>query len=197
MSAYVTLMTPMSDEECLLEALAEVGFRRAQVEVHKAPVALVGFEGLSRATQAHLVIRRQHVGPSSNDLGFLRTPMGYQVLVSDYDQGRYGPPWRQRLAQAYERSAKAKKERQEAAQRLAQERLAAAQRAAAEEEARRAAEEVRRAEEEAQRAAAARRQLVEAQRQAIQEKARKLGYRVTETRVGDKLQLVLAKRVYG
>lgn len=196
MSAYVTLKTPMVDEECLLEALAAVGFRRAQVEVHQAPVALVGYEGLARATQAHLVIRRQHVGHSSNDLGFLRTPTGYQALVSDYDQRQYDAAWRQRLFHEYERSAAAKQERLEAARRAAQQRLEAAQRAAAEEEAHRAAEELRRAEEEAQQAAAARRQLVEAQRLAIHEKARKLGYRVTETRVGDKLQLVLAKRVY-
>lgn len=38
--------------------------------------------------------------------------------------------------------------------------------------------------------------LVETQRQAIQEKARKLGYRVEETREGDNLRLVLVKRTY-
>jgi hypothetical protein len=38
--------------------------------------------------------------------------------------------------------------------------------------------------------------MVEAQRQAIHEKARSMGYRVEETRQGDKVRLVLVKRVY-
>jgi hypothetical protein len=59
MSAYITLMTPMTDQECLLAALADVGFVRAKVEVHDSPVPLVGYEGASRAQTAHLVIRRQ------------------------------------------------------------------------------------------------------------------------------------------
>jgi hypothetical protein len=52
------------------------------------------------------------------------------------------------------------------------------------------------AEAERQRLEEQRRQLVEAQRQAIHEKARKMGYRVQETRDGDRLRLVLVKRVY-
>ena len=40
------------------------------------------------------------------------------------------------------------------------------------------------------------RQLVEAQRQTVHEKARKMGYRVQEKREGNKLRLVLVKRVY-
>ena len=38
--------------------------------------------------------------------------------------------------------------------------------------------------------------LVEAQRQSIHKKAKAMGYRVQETRQGDKLRLVLVKRVY-
>jgi hypothetical protein len=164
MSAYITLMTPMVDTECLLAALADVGFGQDRVEVHEQPAQLVGYEGLERKQQAELVIRKRHVGSASNDLGFLRTPTGYQLIVSDYDQRSYGTPWLQKVNGRYQEHA-----------RLKQERLAEAERQRLEEQ---------------------RRQLVEAQRQSIHEKARKLGYRVQETREGDKLRLVLVKRVY-
>ena len=56
--------------------------------------------------------------------------------------------------------------------------------------------EARIAEAERQRIAEERRRLVEAQRQLVQERARKLGYRVQESKEGDRLRLVLVKRVY-
>ena len=54
----------------------------------------------------------------------------------------------------------------------------------------------RKAEEEQRRIEEERRQLVEARRQTIHEKAKKMGYRVQESREGDKIRLVLVKRVY-
>ncbi|MBK8259429.1 MAG: DUF1257 domain-containing protein [Polyangiaceae bacterium] len=56
--------------------------------------------------------------------------------------------------------------------------------------------EERAAEEERRRMEEQRRELVEAQRQAIFERAKKLGYQVTEKREADKVRLVLVKRVY-
>ncbi|MBL8491926.1 MAG: hypothetical protein JNM82_14185 [Rhodocyclaceae bacterium] len=52
-----------------------------------------------------------------------------------------------------------------------------------------AAEERRRLDEERQR-------VVEAQRQAVHERARKMGYSVDETRVGETIRMVLVKRTY-
>ena len=49
MSAYITSMTPMTDEECLLAALAELGFDRSKVEVHANPVALLSARRLGDA----------------------------------------------------------------------------------------------------------------------------------------------------
>lgn len=60
---------------------------------------------------------------------------------------------------------------------------------AEERQARLAAEERRRADEQ-------RRMLVEAQRTAVHERAKKLGYRVEETREGEGYRLVLVKRTY-
>lgn len=164
MSAYITLMTPMTDQECLLAALTDVGFDHTKVEVHASPVPLVGYAGDRRAQAANIVIRRQYVGGASNDVGFLSTPVGYQAYVSGYDHPRFGTGWIAQLHERYQQHSSAKLER-----------LVAAERQRLEEE---------------------RRKLVEAQRAAVQEKAKKLGYQVKESREGDTIRLVLVKRVY-
>jgi hypothetical protein len=177
-SAYITLATPMVDQECLVLALADLGFGTDRVEVHETAVQLVGYEGDLRRRRGHVVIRKEHVGPASNDIGFERTPTGFRAHVSDYDRVRYGRPWLNQLVARYRHHDAEKQER------LARELLAA------EVEARRRAEvEARRREEELQR-------LVEAQRQSVHEKARAMGYRVQETREADRIRLVLVKRVY-
>ncbi len=164
MSAYITLPTPITDEQCLLDALADVGFDRSKVEVHATAVKLVGFEGRQRGELANIVIRRQHVGSASNDVGFHASATGYQALISDYDSTRFGDVWLEELHGHYRIHWAAKIERM-------------------------VAEERRRLEEE-------RKRLVEAQRVAVHEKATKLGYQVKETREGEKLRLVLVKRIY-
>lgn len=164
MSAYITLLTPMTDQECLLAALADLGFTGSQVEVHSTPVNLVGYAGDRRTQTANVVIRRQHIGASSNDVGFLASPTGYQAFVSGYDHPRFGAGWLTELSSRYQLYWVAKQERL-------------------------AAEELRRIDEE-------RRRVVEAQRQAIHERARKMGYRVQETREEETIRLVLVKRTY-
>lgn len=164
MSAYITLLTPMTDQECLLAALNDIGFDSTKVEVHASPVSLVGYQGDRRSQAANIVIRRQHVGMASNDVGFLATPTGYQAFVSGYDHPRFGAGWLSQLNTSYQSHWSAKQERL-------------------------AAEERRRLEEE-------RRKLVEAQRQAVHERAKKLGYRVQETREGETIRMVLVKRTY-
>lgn len=99
----MTLATPMTNRQCLLDALAELGFDESKVEVHEEPARLVGFEGSSRHEAAHIVIRRRHVGAASNDIGFEKTPMGYRAHISDYDRSRYGEKWLSRLDDAYQR----------------------------------------------------------------------------------------------
>jgi len=164
MSAYITLSTPMIDQECLLDALADLGFGAGKVEVHAQPVPLVGYEGWQRQQLAEIVIRRGHVGQASNDIGFLRTPTGFSAIMSDYDRRRFDATWLKELHGRYQYHLEQK--------------------------------HARLAEEERQRLAEERRKLVEAQRQAIIERARKMGYRVEEKREGDRLRLVLMKRVY-
>ena len=164
MSAYITLNTPMLDQECLLAALEELGFDRFKVEIHDEPAHLVGYRGDKRVQTSHVIIRRRFVGGSSNDIGFELTPTGYRAHVSGYDHPRFGDGWLNRLSEAYAR--------------LDQQRLA------------------RLAEAERQRVAVERRRLVEAQRLEVHAKAKKLGYRVEETRQGETIRMVLVKRVY-
>lgn len=147
MSAYLTLMTPMTDEECVLAALADVGFDRTKVERHESPAHLVGYQGDRREQTAHLVIRRKHVGGSSNDIGFLNTPTGYQALVSGYDHPRFGTGWLAQLHARYQVHAAAKQERLAAAERqrleAERQRLVQAQRAAVCEKAKKLGYQVR------------------------------------------------------
>ena len=79
------------DRRLLLAALAELGYRDVE-EGDDLP--LYGYQGDRRPETAAIVIRRQHVGYSSNDLGFARTAQGYVPILSEYDQrvlheGRY------------------------------------------------------------------------------------------------------------
>lgn len=160
MSAYVTLATPMLDEECLVAAIAEQGFDSAKLERSEIAVDLRGWQ---RGRKAHIVLRKEHTGDRYNDIGFVRGEAGYTAILSD-DHPTFGRSWLARVSTSYSNLWGAKK-------------------------ARLAAEERRRLDEERQR-------VVEAQRKAVHERARKMGYRVQESREGDTIRLVLVKRTY-
>ena len=88
MSHFVECQTEFRDPEALVAALVECGFQEAQIEVHEEPVRLHGYRGDVRAQQAHLVIRRQHVGSGANDVGWERQPDGaYRAWISEFDAG--------------------------------------------------------------------------------------------------------------
>lgn len=94
MSEYkkVAIDLRTSEEACLIDALVDIGFPRAAIEIHDKAVHLLGYGGDRRAQTAHVVIRRKHVGDMSNDLGFERMPDGtYRLHVSDYDKHSLAP----------------------------------------------------------------------------------------------------------
>jgi len=111
MSAYITLMTPMLDRECLLKALSDLGFGPQKVEVHEIPTQLMGYQGDSRSEVANIIIRKKHIGLSSNDIGFLATPTGYKSIISDFDRNNYGNSWMQNLGERYKQHEKVKLEK--------------------------------------------------------------------------------------
>ena len=84
MSKYLTFPEILfKDRRLLLAALAEIGFTDIE-EGEQLP--LYGYQGDRRPETAEIVVRRQVIGPVSNDLGFTRTPTGYVPIVSEYDE---------------------------------------------------------------------------------------------------------------
>jgi hypothetical protein len=84
-------------------ALERLGFQ-GKLEVHQEARSLYGYRGDRREQQAHLIIRRQHVGLAANDIGFQRQSNGtYRAWVSEFDQRQngYGDAWLGKLKQAY------------------------------------------------------------------------------------------------
>lgn len=103
MSHYSEVVIEMTDTACLVAALGRLGFE-GKVEIHPEAQALYGYHGDKRAQQAHLIIRREHVGLAANDLGFERQADGnYRAWVSEFDQAEngYSAAWMGKLKQAY------------------------------------------------------------------------------------------------
>ncbi len=100
MSKYNTIKTEYKDRDCLVEALGDMGYKT--VEVHEVPQNLFGYHGDLRQQKAHIIVRRQYIDRSANDLGFLRNADGsYSQIVSDYDQGKHNAKWNVGLKIAY------------------------------------------------------------------------------------------------
>ena len=105
MSAYSTNKTIFKDKDCLLKALAEMGFDSSKVEVHDTATNLVGYHGDKRADVAEIIIRRRYVGSMSNDIGFKKNTDGtYEAIISEYDSSRYSSAWLGKLSAAYARN---------------------------------------------------------------------------------------------
>ncbi len=74
----------MADPDAIKAALDEMGY---VYEDHKEAQALQGYEGSNRAQKANIIIRRQHVGSASNDVGFVRKADGsYELIISQFDR---------------------------------------------------------------------------------------------------------------
>lgn len=88
MSHFVECKTEFRDPQALVAALIECGFAADQIEIHQEAVALYGYQGDQRDQQAHIVIRRQHVGSGANDVGWEKQPDGsYRAWISEFDAG--------------------------------------------------------------------------------------------------------------
>jgi hypothetical protein len=81
--------------------------------VHAEAVPLLGYRGDVRPQQAHVVIRREHVGPAANDVGWERLPDGtYRAWISEYDQRhRFSVAFQNRIKQEYAFAAVARQQR--------------------------------------------------------------------------------------
>jgi hypothetical protein len=84
MSEYLTMKLDIEDKEDIVAALEKIGI---PFETHDTAVNLHGYQGDTRKQTAEIVIRRQHIGGASNDLGFKWNgeTKKWEMIVSDYD----------------------------------------------------------------------------------------------------------------
>jgi len=103
MSHFVECRTEFRDPQALVAALIECGFSEDQIEVHDEAVPLYGYQGDVRPQQAHIIIRRQHVGSGANDVGWEKQPDGtYRAWISEYDgRHRFKQQMQDRIKQEY------------------------------------------------------------------------------------------------
>jgi hypothetical protein len=100
MSAYATLETVYKDRECLVQALADMGYK--DVEVHDEAQNLVGYHGDTRAEKANVIVRRKFVGSAANDIGFVKDETGkYKAIISRFDSGKHNTKWLDGLKKNY------------------------------------------------------------------------------------------------
>jgi hypothetical protein len=100
MSHFSEFTVSINDQQGLVDALRELGF--SIVEVHTVAQPLYGYHGDKRAQKANIIIRRQHIGSASNDIGFEKMPDGtYRAWISDYDKSRFNDAWLNKLKGTY------------------------------------------------------------------------------------------------
>ena len=107
MSAYITLMTPMTDEACLVAAIVDQGFDERAIGRSVTPTELRGWQ---HGRQANVVLRKEQTGDSYNDIGFLRTPTGFTAILSN-DHSQFGREWLSRVNQRYQFHSAEREER--------------------------------------------------------------------------------------
>lgn len=100
MSSYTEQTTMITDGALLTECLKEKGIK--EVEQHAEPQNLVGYQNDKREQKAEIIIRKKHVGSSSNDIGFQKQSDGtYKAIISQFDKGRYNDAWMADLKKLY------------------------------------------------------------------------------------------------
>jgi len=100
LSHFTRIRTQLRDAEVLAAALRDVGLR--EVEVHDRPRTLYGYQGDARREKAEVIVRRAHVGPASNDIGFARQADDtFEAIISEHDRRRYDQAWLTKLTRSY------------------------------------------------------------------------------------------------
>ena len=100
MSEYTLVELELNDGDCIKAALKELGY---VFEEHKEAQQLVGYGGDRRQQRANIIVRRQHVGNASNDVGFHKKANGdYDMIISEFDRStKNGSKFMNNLKQIY------------------------------------------------------------------------------------------------
>lgn len=83
MSEFHTIDSEFIDKQCLMDSLAEMGYKPVD---HEQSVQLYGYQGDQRTQRANIVIPRSQVGSASNDVGFEFVDGRYRTHISEFDQ---------------------------------------------------------------------------------------------------------------
>lgn len=91
MSEFVQCETKFKDKQALIDALVDMGWKLEQIEVCDKAEHLYGYHDDKRPEKANIIIRRNHVGGSSNDIGFVKEKDGtYRAIISEFDSSSAG-----------------------------------------------------------------------------------------------------------
>lgn len=100
MSHFTSIKTQIKNRDALVTALNDIGFKN--IELHETAQHLYGYQGDVREQTAEVIIRRQYIGSSSNDIGFKQQADGqYEAIISEYDRHQYNQQWMNKLMQRY------------------------------------------------------------------------------------------------
>lgn len=83
MSEYHQCSINLTDDQCIIEALIEMGY---QPKVNNIAQNLYGYHGDKREQKAHIIIPRSQITSASNDIGFEKVGKNYIIHVSQYDE---------------------------------------------------------------------------------------------------------------
>jgi hypothetical protein len=83
MSAFIICEPEDLTEEQILKTLELLGYTVVEKGTN---LHLYGYRGDKRKEVCEIVVRRKHIGSSSNDLGFKKVNGKFQMVVSEYDQ---------------------------------------------------------------------------------------------------------------
>jgi hypothetical protein len=82
-SEFHSCTISLTDDQCIIEALIEMGY---QPKVNDKPQNLYGYLGDKREQKAHIIIPRSQITNASNDIGFEKIGKDYTVHISQYDE---------------------------------------------------------------------------------------------------------------
>lgn len=101
MSKYDGYPTEITNGDHLAAALKAMGY---VVECHAEAQTLIDYHGHPRPEKANVIVRREHIGSASNDVGFVRGADGkYTAIISEYDREVHcGADWMARLKVNYQ-----------------------------------------------------------------------------------------------
>ena len=88
MSKYKEITTQITDPDHITAALDDMGVPY-EVAAAGQEIPLYGYQGDQRDETGAVVVRREHIGSASNDIGWSLDPEtgAYQLYLSEYDAG--------------------------------------------------------------------------------------------------------------